>query len=88
MQLVIADKRHTLPSTDGTGGAGTGSGSEAGSEAAGSGSHGNNVRHEQPSRRLLFGSFGDRDTVTLVLLGILILTIAGSTVILRRRKRL
>ncbi|EGT3926943.1 adhesin, partial [Clostridioides difficile] len=53
MQLVIADKRHTLPSTDGTGGAGTGSGSEAGSEAAGSGSHGNNVRHEQPSRRLL-----------------------------------
>ncbi|WP_345757340.1 SpaA isopeptide-forming pilin-related protein [Lacticaseibacillus paracasei] len=51
------------------------------------GNNGNDVRHDQPSRRLLFGSFGDRDAITLVLLGIVILVIAGSTVILRRRKR-
>ncbi|MGO2476257.1 MAG: LPXTG cell wall anchor domain-containing protein, partial [Lacticaseibacillus paracasei] len=49
--------------------------------------NGNDVRHDQPSRRLLFGSFGDRDAITLVLLGIVILVIAGSTVILRRRRR-
>lgn len=51
------------------------------------GNNGNDVRYDQPSRRLLFGSFGDRDAITLVLLGIVILVIAGSTVILRRRKR-
>lgn len=51
------------------------------------GNNGNDVSHDQPSRRLLFGSFGDRDAITLVLLGIVILVIAGSTVILRRRKR-
>lgn len=51
------------------------------------GNNGNDVRHDQPSRRLLFGSFGDRDAITLVLLGIVILVIAGSTVILRRRRR-
>jgi len=90
VRMTIADQPHkTLPDTGGNGGNNGGATNPSGTPSTPSSpsAHSNNVRHEQPSRRLLFGSFGDRDAMTLILAGVLILIIAGSTVILRRRKQ-
>ncbi|KLI76914.1 MULTISPECIES: SpaA isopeptide-forming pilin-related protein [Lacticaseibacillus] len=90
VRMTIADQPHkTLPDTGGNGGNNGGATNPSGTPSTPSSpsTHSNNVRHEQPSRRLLFGSFGDRDAMTLILAGVLILIIAGSTVILRRRKQ-
>ena len=93
VRMTIADQPHkTLPDTGGNGGNNGGAANPSGTPSTPStpsspSTHSNNVRHEQPSRRLLFGSFGDRDAMTLILAGVVILIIAGSTVILRRRKQ-
>lgn len=90
VRMTIADQPHkTLPDTGGNGGNNGGATNPSGTPSTPSSpsAHSNNVRHEQPSRRLLFGSFGDRDAMTLILAGVVILIIAGSTVILRRRKQ-